>query len=471
MSNNQNELVVSTPKKENGVWITDGAWISGLTGVVSLMVIAIMCQKHQWLDNGLTVLGFDFETRLDVQLLCLIAVALSMCLVEVLRLTISGHKPLFSISPQVKKGQIGEVFFKSLWRFSCYLALFYFIGLIYRVAPEYGFLDKSPYYQPWFEMYQWLFRAFTILGFPYVFFTEVFKYDEKKDVNSYHYLVEYVLIGLLTKIRLIQKPKYQPVTGTQLKKITLGLLVRVFFAPLMTVFFIDQFGHLVSNFGYLFDVLPQKIAQGHYSHANFNKDLMNVMKPIIFGIDVTLAWCGYVLTSRWLDNETQSAEPTLIGWVVCLLSYPPFALAGLYFIFPSESIIRTVDNQLFVSVFSILTIISFIIYTVATIVFGVRFSNLTHRGIIRTGPFAFVRHPAYASKNIGWWLGIFPVLVYLFLIGNMPASYMVLATLALAVQSYWYYWRAITEERHLMIDPAYQEYCEQVKYRFIPGVI
>jgi len=61
--------------------------------------------------------------------------------------------------------------------------------------------------------------------------------------------------------------------------------------------------------------------------------------------------------------------------------------------------------------------------------------------------------------------------VYLYCIGSIAGIYFALATLALAAQSYWYYWRAITEERHLSIDPAYREYCEVVKYRFIPGVL
>lgn len=111
------------------------------------------------------------------------------------------------------------------------------------------------------------------------------------------------------------------------------------------------------------------------------------------------------------------------------------------------------------------------IYTSATIVFDVRFSNLTHRGIIRTDPFAIIRHPAYTSKNIGWWLGIFLVVLYLYFTDAATFKFVFLSTISLMAQSYWYYMRAITEERHLSIDPAYQTYCNEVKYRFIPGII
>jgi len=470
MAETHYETSAITPKKDNGVWITDGAWISGFAGVIALFFVAIICHQNRWLENGLVVLGIEFKTKLDVELFCLILIACFMCLVEFLRLTLFGHKPLFSIAPSLSKGQSLDIVLKSFWRYLCYLALFNAVIIIYKVAPEYGFIERSNYYMPWFKMCGWLLTVFTWLGFPYVLLTYALKYDEQKDKNSYHKLVEYIIFGLLARLKIIQRP-VEEINKSQRKKILLGLGVRAFFAPLMTVFFIDQFGHLVSNFGYVFDSLPKNIASGNYNHATFNQDLMNLFKPIIFSIDVTLAWCGYVITSRWLDNETQSAEPTLLGWLVCLISYPPFQLAGLYFLFPSESQIHNLDNHYFVTFFTVLTLLSFIIYTISTIVFGVRFSNLTHRGIIRTGPFAIIRHPAYTSKNIGWWLGIFPVLLYLFFTGTLQFIPMLLMTLALLAQSYWYYLRAITEEQHLLIDPAYKEYCENVKYRFIPGIL
>ncbi|MFK9985585.1 DUF1295 domain-containing protein, partial [Escherichia coli] len=50
------------------------------------------------------------------------------------------------------------------------------------------------------------------------------------------------------------------------------------------------------------------------------------------------------------------------------------------------------------------------IYAWATVAFGFRFSNLTHRGILTHGPYAFSRHPAYLSKNLFWWISTVPVL-------------------------------------------------------------
>ena len=88
---------------------------------------------------------------------------------------------------------------------------------------------------------------------------------------------------------------------------------------------------------------------------------------------------------------------------------------------------------------------------------GTKCSNLTNRGIVTRGPYRFVRHPAYISKNLAWWITLIPIFGFY-------------AFLSMFVWSFVYYLRAITEERHLIKDLDYQEYCRNVKYRFIPGV-
>ena len=50
------------------------------------------------------------------------------------------------------------------------------------------------------------------------------------------------------------------------------------------------------------------------------------------------------------------------------------------------------------------------VYGWAALSFGIRFSNLTHRGIITSGPYRFTKHPAYVAKNISWWLISIPFL-------------------------------------------------------------
>jgi protein-S-isoprenylcysteine O-methyltransferase Ste14 len=93
-------------------------------------------------------------------------------------------------------------------------------------------------------------------------------------------------------------------------------------------------------------------------------------------------------------------------------------------------------------------------YAWATFAFGIRFSNLTYRGVLTGGPYRFTRHPAYLSKNAFWWLASLP-----FLVTNGSMVDAVRNTFFLGCVSAIYYWRARTEEKHLLSeDPKYREY-------------
>jgi protein-S-isoprenylcysteine O-methyltransferase Ste14 len=94
------------------------------------------------------------------------------------------------------------------------------------------------------------------------------------------------------------------------------------------------------------------------------------------------------------------------------------------------------------------------IYAWTTVVFGIRFSNLTHRGVLTHGPYRFTRHPAYLSKNLFWWASVLPFLVTTeTLVDAVRNSFFLLVVNGI------YYWRARTEEAHLLAeDPKYREY-------------
>ncbi len=86
------------------------------------------------------------------------------------------------------------------------------------------------------------------------------------------------------------------------------------------------------------------------------------------------------------------------------------------------------------------------------------------------GPYSVVRHPAYAAKNLAWWIGSLPAFIAWFSSGNPRAA--LYSVLAMAGWTTIYVLRAITEERHLLMGHnGYQEYMQRVRWRFIPGVI
>lgn len=227
-------------------------------------------------------------------------------------------------------------------------------------------------------------------------------------------------------------------------------LVKLFFLPLMLNFLLFNVGDLVRNIGILreMDVLT--------AHT-FNTVIFPLLVALIFTVDTLYFAFGYTFETNFLNNMVRSVEPTLLGWIVTLLSYPPFNgfvtvyllwYANDFLTFPSE--IATTALRLFILFF-------LFIYVWASIALGAKCSNLTNRGIVARGPYAFVRHPAYCAKNIAWWITVIPLF--------NPVAYA-----SMFAWSAIYYLRAVTEERHLMRDPEYQSYVERVRWKFFPGI-
>ena len=104
----------------------------------------------------------------------------------------------------------------------------------------------------------------------------------------------------------------------------------------------------------------------------------------------------------------------------------------------------------------------------ATVIFGARFSNLTHRGIITNGPYRFTKHPAYLAKNLTWWMIAVPFLPVDNWSDTLPRCAMLLGVNLI------YYMRAKTEEWHLARDADYVRYALWIEkhglFRFLRRV-
>ena len=186
--------------------------------------------------------------------------------------------------------------------------------------------------------------------------------------------------------------------------------------------------------------------------------LANALITAMFLVDVQFATVGYMLTMKPLDAHIRTANPYLAGWVAALMCYPPFILMNNggpldYHIGTSDWAYWFEGQTVLLWIWGGLLVVLTGIYAWATVAFGLRFSNLTHRGILTHGPYAFTKHPAYLSKNSYWWLATMP-----FLVTTGSTADMIRNTAILALVSGIYYWRAKTEEKHLMADPAYAEY-------------
>lgn len=236
-----------------------------------------------------------------------------------------------------------------------------------------------------------------------------------------------------------------------------AVLVKFYFLPVMTVF-------LVGNAANFEGAVRNFLLHGgtSLSDTRFLALCWSVAFHGMYLVDVALAVLGYIVALRLLDTHVRSADPTLSGWLVAVVCYPPFTpVVDLYLSYrdTEASWPGLVDWHpvALVAVGGVaLTLIA--VYTMATVAFGLRFSNMTNRGILTRGPYGWVRHPAYASKALSWWVLSAP---FLRGVGD---------TVRLALWTAIYVGRALTEERHLDADPDYRAYKEQVRFRFIPGV-
>lgn len=216
---------------------------------------------------------------------------------------------------------------------------------------------------------------------------------------------------------------------------------------------------------FMLSILPYGFQ--HVVNADFSAIFANPAQlalfliELLFVVDVQIGTVGYILTFRPLDAHIRSGNPLLSGWVAALLCYPPFV--GV--ILGSNGMLNYENNTVGWSavlagqpallwLWGAWLVALTAVYAWATMAFGIRFSNLTYRGVITHGPYKFTRHPAYLSKNLFWWCSVLP-----FIVSNGSMVDMVRNTAFLAAVSGIYYWRARTEEAHLLAeDEKYRQY-------------
>lgn len=215
---------------------------------------------------------------------------------------------------------------------------------------------------------------------------------------------------------------------------------------------------------FMLSVVPANFAQVvHWNPAEVFESPVNLtffLIALLFMIDVVFATVGYMMTMRPLDAHIRTANPYLEAWVAALICYPPFVLMGPGGPLDYHGGTADWSHWLWASaaaqwVVGAMLVVLTGIYAWSTVVFGLRFSNLTHRGVLTHGPYRWTRHPAYLSKNLFWWLSAMP---FLSTSGNVVEA--ARNTVLMALVSAVYYWRAKTEERHLSPDPAYRAYSE-----------
>ncbi len=223
-----------------------------------------------------------------------------------------------------------------------------------------------------------------------------------------------------------------------------GWGVKFFYlALMMPYFYIRLEWFMAADFSQMFDY-PYNVF--HYCNE------------FIFLVDLAFAATGYMMTFRLFNTHIRSSEPTVLGWLAAVVCYWPFwaDVFGRYYFAYNTGVYWTgifSQNQTMFIVWMFLILSCEAIYSLATVALGLHFSNLTYRGLVSSGPYAYTKHPAYVFKNISWWLMSMPFMVW----SENPALAVKGCCLLLGLNAL-YYLRAKTEENHLSHYPEYVAY-------------
>lgn len=253
--------------------------------------------------------------------------------------------------------------------------------------------------------------------------------------------------------------------STSTRQAGLALLLKFFFAPLMINWCLSH----IANLSVSLMQLSAGIENGIDGRMLFDTSFFWAAFQLILFIDTLLFTLGYIVEVPALGNRIRTVDPTFFGWFICLACYPPFNEFTLRFLEWQSSDFPYFANDFVHLSINLALLTSLAIFSWASISLGFKASNLTNRGIVTHGPYAFVRHPAYAAKNLAWWLGALPMIGMTLSTGNWKA--IAYSLVALFGWTAIYLLRALTEERHLLMsNNGYAQYAQQVRWRFIPGI-
>jgi isoprenylcysteine carboxyl methyltransferase (ICMT) family protein YpbQ len=304
-----------------------------------------------------------------------------------------------------------------------------FVALLYRLFPEYR--GEPSFYAHYWTALSVLLPVWAVLALPYLHWVDR-RLAAPEDS-----------LWQLGRLLLLRSRGWSVrVIGQHL----LGWLVKGYFLPLMFTYFCDNLSHFLH-----YDPSRVRGFSGFYDWAYF----------MMYFVDVGLVSMTYLMSLKLTDTHIRSTEPTMLGWTVTLVCYQPLwsQIGGLYLTYdPGHPWGNWLSGAPWLYVLWGSLILALVaVYVWATIAFGGRFSNLTHRGIVTNGPYRFTKHPAYLTKNVSWWLLAMP-----FMVNTTIAEALRRSALLLLLNGI-YYLRAKTEERHLSLDPVYRQYAQWIE--------
>lgn len=234
----------------------------------------------------------------------------------------------------------------------------------------------------------------------------------------------------------------QPFVAAAHRPLLLAWLIKAFFIPLM--------------YGNLILALQALLNLGQWPSAtNW------IAWLFCFGMsaDLLVATVGYLCAGKLFRTEVRAVDDYWLSWVACLICYAPFFQYLKLLTAQRDSLVWTdwlSPDQPLYWIWAALIVSSWLMYWISNVSFGIRFSNLSYRGLIDVGPYRLCKHPSYLSKNIYWWLHTVP------LYGVLGTADAMINVAGLSLISFIYFLRAKTEERFLRQFPEYAAYAQRI---------
>lgn len=324
---------------------------------------------------------------------------------------------------------------RSLYKFAGLLGSLGFVAFLYWIFPEY----HGKFYERYYAMLRVILPPWLMLALPYFFFVDR---RMRKPRDGYWHMGKLVTF------------QWDTLDGKMIGQHLLGWLIKGFFLPLM--------------FTYLCNHLDRFLAFDFGQLTHF-KSWFDFLHDSLYFLDVGLVSMGYLVSLRITDTHFRSAEPSMLGWSVALICYEPFwSTIGRQYLGYETGFKWGAwlwNTPLLYGIWGAAILVLTAIYAWATVIFGARFSNLTHRGIITNGPYRWTKHPAYVAKNLSWWMISIP-----FMAQGGPDEALRHCLLLLALNGI-YVLRAKTEEWHLSRDADYVAYASWMEthgmFRFV----
>ncbi|MBL8014983.1 MAG: hypothetical protein JNK26_02240 [Candidatus Doudnabacteria bacterium] len=316
-----------------------------------------------------------------------------------------------------------------------------------------GIYFNYPYYQSYLnpQVMTVIGQLFWVLcGVWILDATRKYLFVEKLPVTTASLLFIYLFkVGAKLRATILRKKNEIDLRADKATRVAImALVVKFFFFPIMMA-------TVVTN-GFALSTSWDMVIKGQ-ANVNFDFIYGNTI-TLIFFIDTLIFAFGYVVESKWLGNQIRSVEPTMLGWVVALCTYPPFnSVTGT--LLPLAKSGFAPLSPVLIYFLQLAILVCHIVFVLSSISLGTKATNLTNRGTVSRGTYRFVRHPAYTAKLTGW-------LLEGFLFITTPVYFL-----------FWLGWvgiytlRAWTEERHLSQDPDYVAYKKKVRWLCIPGII